>query len=59
MLIKSLPNGTIDGVVQGHRHTFSHHYIQGIPVMGNINGGFYFNLMILKVFNNSIIKKTI
>ena len=55
MLIKSLPNGTIDGVVQGHRHTFSHHYIQGIPVMGNINGGFYFNLMILKVFNNSII----
>jgi hypothetical protein len=54
-LIKSLPNGTIDGVVQGHRHTFSHHFIQGIPVMGTINGGFYFNIMTMKILNNSII----
>jgi 2',3'-cyclic-nucleotide 2'-phosphodiesterase (5'-nucleotidase family) len=26
-LLKALPTGTIDGVVQGHRHRFSHHFI--------------------------------
>ena len=28
-LIKSLPKGTIQGVVQGHRHTVSHVFIDG------------------------------
>lgn len=46
-LIKALPNGTIHGVVQGHRHTVSHVFVNGIPVMGNINGGYYFNTMYL------------
>jgi hypothetical protein len=47
VLIKSLPAGTVDGVIQGHRHTVVHHFIKGIPVMGNINGGYYFNVMYL------------
>lgn len=46
-LIKALPEGTIDGVIQGHRHRIAHHYINGIPYMGTINGGYYFNLLYL------------
>lgn len=53
-LISSLPKGTIDGVVQGHRHRFSHHFIEGVPVMGTINGGYYFNVMYLKFYNYGI-----
>lgn len=44
-LINDLPSGTIHGVLQGHRHTTSHVFIKGIPVMGNINGGYYFSVM--------------
>ena len=36
MLIDSLPEGTIDGVVQGHRHRIAHYYHKGIPFMGAI-----------------------
>ena len=46
-LIDSLPEGTIDGVVQGHRHRPVHNFRKGIPYMGNINGGYYFNVMYL------------
>lgn len=28
-LIHDLPDGTIDGVIQGHRHKFAHHFIKG------------------------------
>jgi hypothetical protein len=42
-----LPEGTINGVVQGHRHTISHVFIKNIPVIGNINGGYYFNVIYL------------
>ncbi len=59
VLINSLPEGTIDGVVQGHRHKFSHHFIKGVPVMGTINGGFYFNVMYLKFYNFEIYDKKI
>ncbi len=48
MLIKAIPTGTVDGIVQGHRHRFSHAFIQGIPVIGTTNGGFYFNIFYLK-----------
>lgn len=50
-LLSALPAGTISGVVQGHRHTVSHVFIKGIPVIGNINGGYYFNVMYL-TFND-------
>lgn len=50
-MVKSLPEGTIDGVVQGHRHRIAHHFINGIPYMGTINGGYYFNALYLK-FND-------
>lgn len=50
-LLQALPTGTIQGVVQGHRHTVSHVFIKGIPVIGNINGGYYFNVMYL-TFND-------
>lgn len=54
-LINSLPAGTIQGVIQGHRHTVSHVFIKGIPVMGNINGGFYFNVMYLTFNTNHVV----
>jgi 5'-nucleotidase len=54
VLLKSLPTGTIDGVVQGHRHRFSHHFIRGVPVMGTINGGYYFNILYLSFYNKQI-----
>ena len=53
-LLKSIPKGTIDGVVQGHRHKFSHHYIEGIPVVGTINGGYYFNVLYLQFVDGKI-----
>lgn len=28
-LISDLPDGTIDGLLQGHRHKFAHHFIKG------------------------------
>ena len=59
-LLKSLPEGTVDGVVQGHRHRFVHHFINNIPYMGVINGGYYFNVLYLTFDdNNNIINKTI
>jgi hypothetical protein len=54
MLLKSIPVGTINGVVQGHRHKFSHHWIQGVPVMGTVNGGNYFNVLYLKFYNKQL-----
>jgi hypothetical protein len=54
-LIKSLPTGTVHGVLQGHRHTVSHVFINGIPVMGNINGGYYFSVMYLTLNTNHVI----
>lgn len=59
LLIKALPTGTINGVIQGHRHKFSHHFIQGIPVMGTNNGGFYFNILYLRFYNNQIFEELI
>lgn len=47
-LIDSLPEGTIHAVVQGHRHVIAHFYRKNIPVIGAINGGYYFNAMYLK-----------
>ena len=29
-LINELPEGTIDGLLQGHRHKFAHHYVRGM-----------------------------
>lgn len=54
MLVKALPAGTVDGIVQGHRHKFSHTFIQGVPVIGTNNGGFYFNILYLKFQDNKI-----
>lgn len=51
--------GTIDGVVQGHRHKFSHHFINGVPVMGTINGGYYFNILYLRFYNNQVYEQII
>jgi 5'-nucleotidase len=46
-ILDLLPAGTIDAVVQGHRHTTVHFYHDGVPIIGNINGGFYFNAIYL------------
>lgn len=44
-LLEKLPTGTIDAVVQGHRHQIVHFYKNGIPIVGSINGGYYFNVI--------------
>jgi 2',3'-cyclic-nucleotide 2'-phosphodiesterase (5'-nucleotidase family) len=59
LLLNAIPQGTIDGVVQGHRHKFSHHFINGVPVMGTINGGYYFNIMYLFFYDKKIYNKAI
>lgn len=46
-LLHSLPSGTVDAVVQGHRHTFSHVWINNVPVAGTPNLGTYFNVIYL------------
>ena len=53
-LIDAIPEGTIDAIVSGHRHLFVHHWYKStfylnldIPIMGNINGGYSFNVMYL------------
>ena len=53
-LLEALPVGTVDGVIQGHRHKFSHHFIRGVPVMGTNNGGYYFNVLYLHFYNRKI-----
>lgn len=59
-MLRSLPNGVIDGVVQGHRHRIVHRFINDIPYMGVINGGYYLHVMYL-TFNDDfqIVNKTI
>lgn len=46
-LLDALPVGTIDGVLQGHYHEIVHNYIRGVPVVGNQQGGKYFNILYL------------
>lgn len=58
-LIDALPNGTIDGILQGHRHKFAHHFHKGVPYLGTINGGFYLNVLYLKFHRTTLIEKII
>ncbi len=47
-LIDELPEGIISAVVQGHRHTFSHYFYKGIPIIGTSAGGYYLNSIRLR-----------
>ena len=58
-LLAGVPVGTVDGIVQGHRHKFSHHFIRGVPVVGTINGGYYFNVLYLYFYNGMVYDKVI
>jgi 5'-nucleotidase len=44
-LLKSLPHGTVDGVVAGHTHQIVHHWIAGIPVIQGGAFGRYLNVI--------------
>ena len=46
-MLDKLPAGTVDAVVQGHRHEIVHFYKNNIPIVGSINGGYYFNVIYL------------
>lgn len=35
-------------MIQGHHHTQSHYFYKGIPIIGTVNGGFYFNTIKLR-----------
>lgn len=47
VLLESLEPGVVDAVVGGHVHNIAHHYIKNIPVVQNINGGYYTNVLYL------------
>jgi 5'-nucleotidase len=44
-LLKSIPAGTVDGVVSGHTHSVVYHYVAGVPVIQGGANGRYFNLI--------------
>lgn len=46
-LLRSLPPGTVDGVVSGHTHSIVHHWIAGVPVIQGGASGRYFNILYL------------
>jgi 2',3'-cyclic-nucleotide 2'-phosphodiesterase/3'-nucleotidase/5'-nucleotidase len=46
-LLESLDEGVIDAVVGGHVHDVVHHWVNKIPVIQSINGGFYSNIIYL------------
>ncbi|MBL7716468.1 MAG: bifunctional metallophosphatase/5'-nucleotidase [Bdellovibrionales bacterium] len=46
-LLKTVPKGTVDGVVAGHSHTIVHHYLNGTPVIQSGSRAGQFHLMYL------------
>ncbi len=46
-LLRSLPAGTVDGVVAGHSHQVVHHWVSGTPVIQAGSSGRYMNVMYL------------
>lgn len=47
-LLKALPEGTVDGIVGGHLHLLTHHFINGIPVVQGENFARHFNILYFK-----------
>ena len=45
--LNRLPSGFIDGFIAGDSHEQTHHWINDIPVMSNINSGKYASIMYL------------
>jgi hypothetical protein len=58
-MLNELPKGTLDGILQGHRHVFSHHFINDVPVVGTIDRGLYFNILHLKFYKDKLYDQTI
>jgi 2',3'-cyclic-nucleotide 2'-phosphodiesterase (5'-nucleotidase family) len=52
-LLKSLNPGVIDAVIGGHVHDVVHHWVNGVPVIQSINGGFYSNILYLRFDRSS------
>ncbi|MCM2323788.1 MAG: bifunctional metallophosphatase/5'-nucleotidase [Oligoflexia bacterium] len=46
-LLRSLPEGTVDGVIAGHTHAIAHHWIAGVPIVQAGSFGRYFNVIYL------------
>jgi 5'-nucleotidase len=47
ILLHSLDEGVVDAVVAGHIHDVAHHWVKGVPVIQNVNGGYYSHVMYL------------
>lgn len=52
VLLDALEPGLVDAVVSGHVHDVAHHWINGVPVIQSINGGYYSNVIYL-AFNST------
>jgi 5'-nucleotidase len=46
-LLRSLPAGTVDGVISGHSHQVVHHWVAGVPVIQGGAFGRYLNVIYL------------
>jgi 2',3'-cyclic-nucleotide 2'-phosphodiesterase (5'-nucleotidase family) len=46
-LLHSLEEGVVDAVIGGHNHNVVHHWINKVPVIQSLNGGYYFNILYL------------
>ncbi len=55
VLLNSLDEGVVDAVVAGHMHDVAHHWVNGVPVIQNVNGGYYSHVLYLN-FDNSTMK---
>lgn len=55
ILLSSLEEGVVDAVVAGHIHDVAHHWVNSVPVIQNINGGYYSHVMYL-TFDQTTLK---
>ena len=47
VVLKSIPEGTVDLVISGHTHEIIHQWIKGYPVIASKNNGKYTNIIYL------------
>lgn len=46
-ILQSLPQGTVDAVIAGHKHDSTHHWVKGTPIMSNRENGVNANVLYL------------
>ena len=47
VLLDTLDQGVVDAVIAGHVHDVAHHWVNGVPVVQSIDGGYYSHVIYL------------